>query len=370
MGGFLPSELTTLISLIESTTGPIATALTAFKAFIIEPPVGIPSPDIASALIEAVENFRDDFLGAGFYALDVWEYPLKQYYRTGITGEQFNLSFEQDVIASFTDVNDPNVPPFSSDAAMLVLVGGLPGLSDVASSLTSFAAGFPSWKSVSEAADKVAALSWKSEIDSVVGSIKDGTIEFGGRVADQTKKLLDVKQMGFDALNNLTPSELAAISVTNITTAEDVNNLVAAVQARVASSTYPDWQSITLSKLVPPLPDLVNQVFDPLIEGLKKGRGILEVIQAIIETLTYKIDQLDAVIIRIDTYLDQLEILVGLTGLYSLYIETDEGIGGLALALEEATNPPFGSEDAFYFGTVLVAGGPSLQPFKNLFGSI
>ena len=43
---------------------------------------------------------------------------------------------------------------------------------------------------------------------------------------------------------------------------------------------------------------------------------------------------------------------------------------GLAQELDAATNQPFGEGEGFYTGVALVAGGPGLTPFENLFGAI
>lgn len=373
VSAFIPPELSSLISLAQSTTAYVAATLEALQAVISTiPTLPISGFDFASVLILAVEKFKADFLGTGFYACNMWDYPLRQLARSGSGGELFS-EFEFDLRSSFTDPADPNVPPFSSDAAMIILVAGAPGLPAITSVMEGLAAAFSWWGELQGAYEEVRRRNSVASIEEIEAKIKSGEIKVNVHPSVQTQTLLQIVKLKIAALL-LTPDEVAdkidpVPSVTD--SLKEILSWIEDANEKTSPSEYPDWQEISLRIIVPPLPDIVDQVFEPLIDALRSGRDIVKTLEEFIAALELKINQLDSTIDRINSYLAMLDGLISATGIYALYVTTDNGVDGLRHEISTATDRPF--EDvgtAFFSGVAIVAGGPSLTPFKNLFGPI
>ncbi len=373
MAAMVPSAIVDLADSAASVSSATATLLEVIKTGIIlsRPLIGFLAFDFASVLIAAVDAFKEDFLGTGFYACSMWDYPVRQYYRTGIRGETFSESFEADLVKSLSDPLDPNVPTFSSDTAMLVLVGGTAGsIYDLLSTIGVVATGFPSWSEISATFDAVTRFQYKDAVSSAIDDLKSGATEYSGRVAEQTSKVFELKRARQQA-NELISDLTYLGSISNpLPTIKDINDYIDAVNSTVGASAYPDWESISLKKIIPPLPGLVDEALDPLTAALQAGSGIMEAIDGFIEVLDYKITQLQVLVDKIDEFLSEFEGIISIGSLYSLYITSSNGMVGLAQELATVTNQPFGEDTGFYTGVALVAGGPGLTPFSNLFGAV
>jgi len=376
LSAIVPSELNSLISTAETTVSTVGAVLDAIKAaidviksFLIP----IPNFDFASALIIAVEKFREDFLGTGFYSANMWDFPLRQYYRSGIAGENFVTSFEDELVSSFADSQDPNVPPFNSSAAMLVLVGGAPGTTLLEPIVEGISLAFSWWAELKAVDDSLKKLNVELEIKNAVEAIIAGDIKGEGNDSQRSLLLQKLNRALRDLRERISPEDLQEIIDAGLipntgSSVLEIENFIAAVNTSVGTSAYPDWQQISLRQIVPPIPDVVDQVFDPLIAALQTGRNILETVESIVEALEAKIDSLNSVIDRIEEYLSLLDALINATGLFALWVETSDGVSGLASELRAAGNKPFDNLDnGFYFGVALVAGSAGLTPFTNLF---
>ncbi|MCG8436004.1 MAG: hypothetical protein MJA83_18445 [Gammaproteobacteria bacterium] len=374
---FLPDQFTTLLSTTTTTTSSVSTTLStirtaveAIKIFLVP----IPAFDFASVLIEAVNTFRTDFLGTGYFAANMWDYPLQQKARSGFSGEPFSTSFVNDLANSFTDENDPNRPTFTGDAAMIVFVGGGPGFEGVLSIVESASASFSWWIELVQVFASLTREDDTRQLEIIEDKIKSGEIqiiESDAPPALKTKNLLNFirAKKSFsefrDAVSGIT------IPDTDNPSSQDLLQFISDVESNVGSTRYPDWQAISLRTIVAPLVDVVDAAFDPLIESLQSGASVVDTIDGYIETLGEKIDSLDNILTSIDSFTSQLNSLLGLTGLSALFIETSNGVTGLADDLVNASSPPFdGLDNGFYSGFAVVAGGAALTPFVNLFKPI
>ena len=168
----------------------------------------------------------------------------------------------------------------------------------------------------------------------------------------------------------MTLDAVEAITIVPNPTLKDVEDLITYVNTNVASSTYPDWESVTLRKILPPVVDIVDVVLEPLIGTLQSGTDTLKAIQELIALVEIKIAQLQAINARMATYLSQFVNLISMTGLYTLWVTSSTGVVPLASSLLDATSTPFGTSNGFYYGVTLLAGGAGLAPFENLFRSV
>lgn len=384
LGSILPSAFTGLIqtaSTVVSTVGGILTTLRAVlqtaKTFLVAFPIFNP----AGLLQTLVDQIKASILNTGFYALMMWDYPLKQYYssvsattNTGLNGGSFENTFQQDVLRAFTDGADPGRPifPAGSQCAMVVLVGGVPGLGGVSQAVAVIKDSFFWWTELQAAYAAIQKLEKQTAARLTELKIQLGEVKLLPATAPRwqhTRALMEYKRARRD-MELLTAEELLAAPDPG-TTPESISAWTLYIRGKIQNSSYPDWQRITLQDIIPPLPGLLNFVFDPLLALLQQGRDIVAAITAMIDLLTAKVDQLNQLIADIETYLDQIEGLISATGLYALFIETSDGTDGLMNELRQATNKPFaGLTNGFYFGVVMVAGGPTLAPFVLLFSPV
>lgn len=373
MSAFLPPELSALTDFASTTAGAASTVLGAIKAaadlaknFLTD----FPPFDYLQGLDEAVDTFRDEFLNFGMYSSLMWDYPLVQLFRSGSGGEDFDR-FVDDLANSFFDTSDPNVPPFSTSAAMLVLVGGFGGVPGALELLKATANAFSWWEELNESVSALQKKSDDEQLRTVEEAIFGGEIKFDTNPSVQTEQGLGFKEARKNARELLSSDAVASLNKPTATsTPAEVLAFIQAVNAQIASSNYPDWQSLSLRTMVPPLVEVVDLAFDPIVQTLAAGRGALDNATALIDNLAQKIAVLDDVVSRITEYLDQLDELLSLTGLYALFISTSGGVTDLANQLRAASNPPFEGVKGFYFGAAFVTGGVGITPFTNLFGPI
>lgn len=371
LSGIIPSEIATIANQAQTITSTVSTLLGIVKSAIdlARPITGFPNVDFASALITAVEAFKNDFLGFGFYTCAMWDYPLRQYYRSGAGGEEFIESFQTDLLNSMTDPYDPNAPTFSGETAMLVLVGGTSGeLSAIIDAIVTVSTAFPTWGDIAKAADKVYEKVWEDTINSMAANLKETS--YFDKVADNSKLVKKALKAKYEALENLSVDDLKSIIPSSTPTLAEVESFISDVESRVSASGYPDWESTTLRKIVPPLENLIDQALEPLIQSLQSGAGILAAIDEFLEVLDFKVVQLQQLTEKIDAALEALENISALGDLYSLYVTSSSGVGGLAQELQFSTNQPFGTDKGFYFGAALLGGGPGITPFKNVFSNL
>lgn len=375
VSAFLPESLSTLVDTASTTASTVSGVLNAIGIAIEAISsilIGLPSFDFAGALILAVNQFKEDFLGTGFYACNMWDYPLQQFYKSGVSGESFVDSFEADLVGSFDDPGDPNVPSFNGSTAALVLVGGVSGLGPVAELVNQFANAFSWWTEIRECALQLSRVVKESEVLDALAAVKDGRITNDEHPSRRTL-LVQQLQNSLDQMRRDLSEEVVdeLDTPTSSSSLGEIENFINAVSTLNTPSVYPDWQQISLRTIAPPLVDVVDQVFEPLIQALQTGRNIVAALESFITALDEKISALESVVANIELYLSQLEALLSATGLYALYVSSDSGMTGLASEINGASNKPFaGLDSGFYSGVTIVAGGANLAPFNNLFAPI
>lgn len=373
MSGFLPPELSALTSSASTVATGASTVLQAIAAavdiaknFLTE----FPAFDFLSGFDTEVDNFKNDFLATGLYGSLLWDYPLVQLLRSGSGGEPFS-QFSSDLASSLLDSQDPNVPPFTSSAAMFVLVGGFPGIPGALELLKATAAGFSWWEELSESVDALQKKSDDEQLREVQEAIFQGSIKFSDNPSIQTQRGLTFKQARKNARELLSSDVVDGLTKPTVNSnPQEVLDFVNAVNAQIASSSYPDWQQISLRTIVPPLVDVADQALDPIVQALAAGRGAVSNAEALSANLSAKVNAINTAVAQITQFINLLDQLLALTGLYALFISTNNGVEDLATQLQAAEDAPFDDLNAFYFGTAFVAGGPSVAPFTNLFSTI
>lgn len=372
LASFIPAGFDSLVDSVASTVGTVSGILGTLKgvlqtskAFLVSFPVF----NFAGLLTTSIQSFKDTFLGSGFYALLLWDYPIKQLYRNGSSGEPFVRSFAQDVAAAFTDTSDPNRPPQQGSCAMIVIVGATPGLPGLTEAIGAARDAFSWWSELNQVYVQTVRLVKQIEANISESLVRSGKVQLTSSKQDWTKT--QAGQSLLRARRNLmfmNDADIVAAPSPG-TTRSSIEAFITYVEGRIQNSTYPDFQKIALRDVVPPLVNVFDQVFDPLLATLQSGRNAVDAITAMIDVLTAKVDALENVLNRIELYITQLDALIGATGLYALWCEGD-GTESITQQLRTATNTPFNGENGFYFGFVLVASGPSLTPFTALFKPI
>ncbi len=130
---------------------------------------------------------------------------------------------------------------------------------------------------------------------------------------------------------------------------------------------YLSWYSITISDLFPAVIPFVFDLEQFLLAMMKALQGIVKEIEAIIETLIQKIQQLEDLLQTVLQLLDLLDITLNLSILG--YTNTNGSADDLAQALIASGNKPSTSAFGLHSGMVMTFGGPgdgAIAAFKAL----
>jgi hypothetical protein len=144
--------------------------------------------------------------------------------------------------------------------------------------------------------------------------------------------------------------------------------ILESVEECVVSPAYPNWKRAALIDVYPEIVDCVDLVFDPILAVLPATSSIVDAIVDMIESIEAKIQALDDLIAAINKFLEDIENLKSLTGLYAVMVSSSTGVSGLKTELANATGYPTG--DNFYSGMALLVGGPQTTVFQTIFGAI
>lgn len=376
---FIPSSLNSVISTAQTVAttastilGVVKGAIDFLKTFLI----AFPAFDWASALAIAIEQFKNDFLATGFYMLNMWDYPLVQYNRSGgvVIGESFESSFEADVTDAFFDEADPNRPPFSGNVAALILIGAAPSIDAVTNIIQIQKDAFTWWTEIKSVYDRLNKVNFELQVKAVCDAIKNGEIKFSKNPSEQTIQLLSLNLALQQVIQDIEPDafeqNIKPYAPTINSTPKEILHFVGVVQEQVANPPYPNFEQTSLRTIILPLPQVFNDALDPLLAALATGRSITDTINALLDSLTLKIEALDNIVQSINGILSQLDNLLNDTSLLALYVTSSNGLSGLATEIANAKNKPLVGTTGYYSGIVLIGGGPGLTPFKNLFGPI
>lgn len=373
MSAFVPSELTSLINTAQTSASSASVIMDTIKAAVELAKnflVALPPFDFASALVSEIEQFKTDFGATGIYMLNMWDYPLVQFNRGGV-GEDFEQSFETDVTEAFFDTRDPNVPPFNNDVAALILVGSAESISLVVDLLRVQKDSFTWWSEIESIYNRLTRVDMEVKVKETQDAVKRGDIKISKNPSEQTIQLLALNQALQQAKDDIEQdafeTNIQPFVPTSSSSAFQIQQYVEKVSAEVANAPYPNFEQTSLRTIIPALQELFDRAFEPLAAALATGRSIIDTIDAFIETLELKISALDGIVTTINNILDQLDNLLSNTTLSALFVESSNGMQGLADEIQNAgSKPPAG----FYSGIVVIAGGPNVTAFKNLFGPI
>lgn len=372
LSGFLPDEMDPLISSAQSvatTTAAILSSiqdlLEAAKVFL----VGLPIFDWLGTLAQEIEDFKNNFLATGIRGTLLWDYPLKQFFRSGLAGEDFRSSFVQDLANSFDDTADPERPQTTGNISMIVLVGGSESIPNLLPLFEDIKDAFSWWQELATSFFALRRNNVTEQVKAVEDLLQDESLFAGTSLSTtlQTQKLQELRR----ERRKLQQVPLTEDFSDFIPTADlsSIDAFINEVKERTVFSTYPDWQEVSLRTIVPGLVDVFDEVFDPLINALRAGRDIRDTIDSLINTIQVKIGQLEAIVASINEVLSQLDTLIATVGLSALFIQSTDGVEDLKDQLVNATNPPF-TDRGFYFGAAFSAQGGDLPPFETLFQPI
>lgn len=381
LAAFVPSELTSVITAAGTTASAasgvinvIRGAIEAAKIFLI----AFPPFDFLGALATQVEQFKEDFLASGLQALVLWDYPVTQFNRLGgagsIAGEEFVVSFEQDVINAFNDELDPNRPPVSGQIGALLLVGAVPGLSGMLTLAQEVEGAFSWWDEISKVVDQLRRVDVESRVREVEDAIKNGDIKVDKNPSRATIFLLTLATAMQEAKNFIEPeafeTNIEPLTPSASSTLQEIQQFIDAIDEEVANAPYPNFESISLRKIIPQLQQALDEGLDPLIATLATGRSIVDVVDSLLDAIDAKIAILDNIVSIIDDILSQLDALLALTGLNALFVEGNS-ISDITSQIQAAGNKPLGgTTEAFYTGLVVVGSGANFTAFRNLFAPI
>lgn len=322
LDALLPSEVADVIDVAITTTetassilGTISTGLDVVSSFL----QAVPALDWTKALLALVDELKNNYLGAGFYYLPLWDYGLDFQYRLARNPEYFNdleltvsssrqgaeegfAGFVDEINRSYDDEADFSRPTFVSGGvtAGLCLVTGAPTFAELTQAFESIALLFSNdaW---------IAAL---------------------------------LRAMR----STLFPAEVEAIA------------------------TPPNWSSYTVRDMFPDFNALIERDLAAILSALQTGLNAVDALVLLIDTIKRKVDQLNRLIGQVNTSLQNFENILGAAGIWSCYIETGDGVDGLQQELSNAVNTPDWGAQPFISGAMFVAGGPDVEPFRNLFG--
>lgn len=395
LANLLPGSVDTIFTSVRALTTTVSVPLEAVQAIMNTSKLvlaSLPSLDFISIVRDLVEDFKDDLIGSGYYVLDMWDYPVKQlqpttygydqtYSNLQTSGHFFSESFQQDLIASFDDAHDVSRPQFTSSVAMLVIVVARGTLDDLGVDTEEDNIG-EAWKGFETAIHGtsriIEELRWKNSFGFIRQVAENQT-------PDNVATRVTRAQRAFKLMSYMTREELdllpkpmnpetgeaffEGMATTDVDWEEDIVPILEAVENTFESYEYPDWQSGTLADVYPELDDLVNTIFDPIIELLESGGTIVQSIIDLIDAISAKLSELQRIIDDIDIFLEQIEDLLNATGFHAVFLTSSNGVEGLKSELENASNFPFTGK-GFYAGMSILVGSDAVTPFTTIFQPI
>jgi len=403
MSGFLPpgtneiiSAIEALLPLVKVPLETVATVLNASKALL----VSANSFDYLGTLVSLIDNYKNSFLTSGIYVCHMWDYPIRQLKQSSVAGipssnsrfgpnqtiDNINLrgnvfeeSFLADFDGSFDDYRDPDAPRFNNDVAMLLLVTSAPsidllGANTQEDSLADAFAGFQ--ETVGAAAKQIRRI----RATAMLAKLK---LTAQNQPANKVSVRVDRIELAIHSLGSLSDDDLASIafpqdqtgsffedkSFDTIDWKSEVLPVIQSIESKYFPRTYPDWGRITLGNINPSLTQLVDSVFDPVLDLFKSGNNMQDSIVLLIDSINQKIKALEDIIEQTSVIQEEIDRLLRVTGYHAIYITTSKGTNDLRKQLREATNVPF-SGNNFYSGMALVAGSDTKVVFDALFSVV
>lgn len=399
LASLLPSEVSTILSTIKTLTSVVSTPLQAVSTILSTAKaliVSLPVLDLTAALKTLIESFKDNVLGTGFYLCEMWDYPVRQITQTSdhgpnntygndlnYDGGEFNKTFLYDLLASFEDMADPNRPKFTTKSAMLVLVAaaGTIDALDLSTEDGNIGQAFRGLEqSISNAARGLNEQRWKGAWNKIRQVAEK---QPSNKVASRIDRMQNV----FKLFSYLPRAELDVIpipfsseygssffefvDVEDIDWETDIVPILETIEIQYEISEYPDWSKATLKEVYPELANIVDAIFDPILDLLVSGATIKDKIIALITAIQNKLNELQRIIDYIDKIIEDLDNILKTTGLHAIFVTSSTGVSGIKTKMLAATNSPFASKGFFSGIAILVGGGPAdVSAFEAVFSGV
>jgi len=395
LGAMLPPEFKDAIGVADAALSTLAPLLTVLGESIgvlasVAEAISVDAFDVASALNQALAVFLEDLKKTGIYYLPVFDGGLDDYMR---------------IQANFPAKPNPDpagfgfVPPenwthhlntFGSDDQL------------AAKEKSEFAEKFQR-QFFSRFAEVVNVVDSKDPLKRIdvleVPSTGGGVDRFVMRIRTSLDDLGDQNRPTFDTHVSAVVFLIAAPNVTDyynimLKLADVFGNMVDTqkIIARLGRiidqkswtnprvdpnfhySIPPDWSNISFEKLFPLIFSGVDNILKPMAEAMRTGASIAEAIAFLAQTIQKKIATLNRQIEDLNNLVSILDTVLAATGIYALFIDTQEGVQGFSKALKEAALPPelktLNTIDALVGGFVLLGGSSLAVPMDVFFSGI
>ena len=122
-------------------------------------------------------------------------------------------------------------------------------------------------------------------------------------------------------------------------------------------STPPDWHSQKISDILRPYEDIKN-LLEFALNMLDFGTAIGELIGQFVEIIKQKIQILDALNEKIQSFIDAIEALIALSGMYMLQVKSNTGLPGFRAGIQESIGKPTW-DSQYVIGFCMLTGGPA-----------
>lgn len=136
----------------------------------------------------------------------------------------------------------------------------------------------------------------------------------------------------------------------------------------------PDWSQLSFEKVFPWIFDGIDNIMVPITAALRTGASIGDALQFLGETLSLKVTALDKKLTGFAVLLDQIDTILRATGIYAIYITSNNGVTGFCEELRQAELPPgleeLNKQDSVVGGMVFLGGTSLLVPIDAFFGGL
>jgi len=351
--------------------------------------------DFLSILSDLIEEWKESFLGSGFFICDMWDYPVRQlltptttdygpdqtFDKLNLSGHVFEDSFLAALSGSIDDTKDPFRPQFAADCSMIILVraGSTPealGLEAGEDSAGDSFAGMS--ESIGTAAKAIRTVRMRS----MLAKLKEAA---QASSSDRVQVRVERVEQALQMFGQMSDDEIDAVlfpededtgvlffedkTATELDWLEDITPILESIEGQYEPTSYPDWTRIALRDIHPDLVRLADELFDPVIDLLQTGSDLKQQLVDFIDAIKAKVDYLQDLVDTIDEIVDDIERLINATGFHALYVSSSTGVDGLISKAQNAENVPFDGNN-FYSGITIVAGSDTKAVFDALFGPI
>lgn len=403
LSSIFPPTLGALISLSSTIVGGVNTVLETFivvaeivKLFIVD--YTDPILAIVEAFIEQLENFFKDLKETGVYMLSTYPESLQDKQTFG--------SFLNGIAASSIDTSDPHRPQFSEDASIggIVIMAGAESALDIADLMKTLGKifNFEDMQRVAEIAKAQALGSGvingcevftptNQLLRITVGryiyqyDINEFTLEQDFPIEDFTHDYYVAYGPGRSVTlssEETHPSLVRAAKVVIDTEKEvikEVIDLRVIVQEperdekedQLSIGEPPNWYNYKLVEAVPPIGIIADEM-DKLVAQLTTSAKASEEMHRMIDLLSLKIEQMQAISDSLADVQETLENLLSSGSFSVLYLSPEVGgVQGFMGRITAAGNAPFESgSEGFYGGITIMVGASGFAAFETIFGGL